>query len=110
MRDNAIRLGLSENEFWEMTPAEVVRYSDGVLWRKKEQAQFDYVLADLIGASVARVISDKAEYPPIEKVYPSLFEEHIPTEEEQIETVTTNSINNFLSFAIAHNNAKIERS
>jgi len=99
----AINLGLLEQDFWEMTKAEVERYLDGALWRLKTKAQFDYSLADLIGASVARLFSNENKFPSIEQVYPALFEEETEPEEEQDETVITNSINNFLQFAMEHN-------
>lgn len=42
----------------------------------QEKATFDYILADLIGVSVSRLISSSAKpYPPIEEVYGSLFSE-----------------------------------
>lgn len=85
-----------------MTVAEVSRYCEGAVWRMKRQAQFDYSLADLIGASIARLLDNNAEYPSIVDVYPHLFEEEIK-EQEETEVTTTNSINNFLAFAMAHN-------
>lgn len=42
--------------------------------RAQEKATFDYILADLIGRSVARVFSSGNTYPEIAKVYPSLFD------------------------------------
>lgn len=84
-----------------MTVAEIQRYLEGATWRLKNKAQFDYVLADLIGASTARIMSKDVEYPPIHKVYPDLFEE---VEEKPVEEdLTTKSINNFLAFAMQHN-------
>lgn len=68
----------------------------------KSQAQFDYSLADLIGVSVARLLDSKIEYPTLAQVYPYLFEEEVEEEEQQLDT-TTNSINNFLAFAMTHN-------
>ena len=64
----------------------------------KSQAQFDYSLADLIGVSVARLLDSKT----LAQVYPYLFEEETKEEEQQLDT-TTNSINNFLAFAMTHN-------
>lgn len=88
-----------------MTLAEIERYCDGAVWRMKQQAQFDYSLADLIGASVGRLFDGEVKYPSIYEVYPHLFEEEkqAPEEEEESEIATTNSINNFLAFAMAHN-------
>ena len=98
----AINMGLTEFDFWEMTKAEIERYLEGAMWRIKQQAQFDYSLADLIGASVARLFDSRNQFPTIYQVYPHLFEEAV-VEEEQQDIAMTNSINNFLSFAMAHN-------
>ena len=89
-----------------MTLAEIERYCEGAEWRLKQQAQFDYSLADLIGVSVARILDNKVEFPTIYQVYPHLFKEEIvetPTEEQEVDVATTNSINNFLAFAMKHN-------
>lgn len=76
----------------------------------RTQAQFDYMLANLIGVSVARVVSKEAEFPSIEKVYPTLFTaEEVSKEQEKVkeeEAKITNSKNRFLEFAMKHN-AKI---
>lgn len=89
-----------------MTLVEVKRFTDGATWRLKSQAQFDYMLANLIGVSVARVVSKEAEFPSIEKVYPHLFaEEAAEAEKQQKEEDAriTNSKNRFLEFALQHN-------
>ena len=88
-----------------MTVAEIDRYIKGAEHRMKVQAQFDYMLANLIGVSVARCISKDATYPPIEKVYPTLFEAPSPEEvqKEEEEKQVTNSTNRFMEFAMKHN-------
>lgn len=90
-----------------MTVAEITRYTEGATWRLKTQAQFDYILANLIGVSVARVVSGEAEFPSIEKVYPTLFtKEEVAEEEQKVkeeEAMITNSKNRFLEFALKHN-------
>lgn len=110
MLQPAINFGLSEFEFWDMTKAEIERYLEGALWRLQTKAQFDYSLADLIGASVARLLDSGSEYPTLQQVYPYLFEEEKPDEKEleAEQTATTNSINNFLTFALQHN-AKLKK-
>lgn len=85
-----------------MTKAEVERYIDGAVWRIKQQAQFDYCLADLIGLSVGRLFNKNNSYPAIEEVYPTLFKKEIE-ESQQEEDITMKSINNFLQFANQHN-------
>ncbi len=90
-----------------MTKAEVERYLQGAVWRMKQKAQFDYSLADLIGASVARVLDSGNKYPSLYEVYPHLFEEE-KQEQAKEDVATTNSINNFMAFAMAHN-AKMKK-
>ena len=89
-----------------MTVIEIQRYMEGATWRMKSQAQFDYILANLIGVSVSRVVSSGAEYPSIETVYPSLFDEEMAEEKKQRmeeEAAITNAKNRFLEFALKHN-------
>lgn len=40
----------------------------------QEKASFDYLLANLIGKSVARIYSSTVTMPEISEVYPSLFD------------------------------------
>ena len=91
-----------------MTVAEVQRYIEGAEWRMRTQAQYDYVLADLIGVSVSRVMSSEVQFPDIADVYPNLFEkpseEEIKSKEEEVATV--NSTNRFMEFALKHNAMK----
>lgn len=98
----ALNLGLDEFKFWDMTIAEIERYIKGAEWRIKTQAQFDYTLADLIGISVARVVSDKTTFPSIETVYPTLFEAEAKQKAEE-EKRAAESTNRFLEFALKHN-------
>jgi hypothetical protein len=95
-------VGLEEEKFWNTTVAEIQRYMEGAVWRMKSQAQFDYSLANLIGVSVARIMSKEVEFPPIEQVYPELFEA-VAEEQKQEEIATQNSINHFMEFAMKHN-------
>ena len=100
-------MGLTEFNFWEMTLAEVQRYIDGAEWRMRTQAQYDYTLANLIGISVSRVMSNDVKFPSIEKVYPNLFADvdkaEMQSKEEEI--AITNSTNRFMEFAMKHNAA-----
>lgn len=41
----------------------------------KEKATYDYILADLVGRSVARLYGSGNRLPQIYEVYPSLFDE-----------------------------------
>lgn len=51
--------------------------------KEKERASFDYILANLIGISVARVYSEKQEFPTIGTIYPGLFEDEERRAEER---------------------------
>lgn len=101
----AINLGLDEFKFWEMTVAEVSRWEEGAMWRLKSKAQFDYVLADLIGISSARMMSDDVKYPSLEDAYPNLFEQTPDEimEQKKEEEIATQNLNRFMEFAMKHN-------
>lgn len=43
------------------------------IMQAKEKASFDYILADLIGRSIARIYSSSSNLPSIAETYPSLF-------------------------------------
>lgn len=49
----------------------------------QEKASYNYILADLIGRSIARIYSSANKMPPISEVYPSLFENEAVEEEIQ---------------------------
>ena len=85
-----------------MTLAEVVRWEKGAIFRLKSKAQFDYILADLIGISVVSKFSDKIEYPTIEKAYSGLFDEQ-KEEHNNEEIIAQNNVNRFMEFALKHN-------
>jgi hypothetical protein len=76
--DNALDIGIKEADFWFMTLAELDRYIASYNRTKKAQEQeraiYDYILADLIGRSAARILNSNNEYPPISAVYPKLFD------------------------------------
>lgn len=40
---------------------------------ERKRASFDYIQADLIGLSIARVYNKQNKYPTIDKAYPTLF-------------------------------------
>lgn len=88
--DNALDVGITEKEFWEMTLAEF----DRVMLSKKrvkeaqdkEKAIFDYILADLLAHSLARLKGAK-NMPSIEKVYPTLFNQNIESKKDEISAI-----------------------
>lgn len=88
---DSINIGLPEQDFWDMTFAEIQRYANGVNYRREQEiklrAQMDYNLAATIGQFVSCMFSSSSKPPEIYDIYPSLFER-----EDQ-------SANNFLKFA-----------
>lgn len=70
--------------------------------RAQEKASFDYILADLIGRSVARTQSSANKMPEIGAVYPSLFDTK-EIEEKKAEKKAELSALRFKLFAKAHN-------
>lgn len=71
-----------------MTFGEVFRavesYNRVLKKREQEQACFDYILADLIGRSIARTQHSSNKMPDISEAYPSLFNsEEIQEQREQ---------------------------
>lgn len=76
-----------------MTLAELVRLIESkkrVQERQlKERATFDYIHADLVGRSIARVHSSANKYPSIAEAYPSLFsqeevEENVQSKKDEL--------------------------
>lgn len=70
-----------------MTIAELERAIDSKKRRKKDEARdkamFDYLLANLIGQSVARIYSSSSHYPGIEEAYPMFFDSEEIQEKKQ---------------------------
>lgn len=76
-----------------------------LLQEQKQKATFDYVLADLIGRSVARIHSSSNTLPKISEIYPTLFdgeaiEEDIQAKRDEI------SATRFKLFAQSFNKRK----
>lgn len=89
-----------------MTLAEIERVIDSkrrmIEIHDKKQASFDYILADLIGRSVARVYNSSNKMPSVAEAYPGLFDKE--EEQEQIQEKKDElSALRFKLFAQAHN-------
>lgn len=65
--------GITEREFFAMTIAEIERAINAKKAIEQRKAQFDYILADLIGRSVARAYNSENTLPTLAEAYPSLF-------------------------------------
>lgn len=68
----------------------------------QEKASYDYILADLIGRSVARIYNSSSKYPTIEDTYPSLFN-NVESEEQKAAKQAELSALRFRQFADAFN-------
>lgn len=100
-------LGLPEREFWEMTLAELERFFKSkarvLKTQERKQASYDYILADLIGRSVARVYNSSNKMPSISEAYPSLFTEE-EVKERRAELNRQRFMVGLQQFAHTHNN------
>ena len=101
--------GITEADFWNMTIAELERAIESKkrteLARLREKANYDYLLADLIGYSVARTQSNKNKMPDISAVYPTLFDsEEIKAQKAAVKQKL--SVERFKAFAKTHNDKK----
>ena len=98
--------GIREEDFWSMSIAELERQINACKAiqqrEEKRRASYDYILADLIGRSVARIYQKK-HYPEIHEVYPNLFTKEEVAEKKQ-EKKTELSALRFKQFAHSFNN------
>lgn len=89
-----------------MTLAELIRAVDSKKRIQKtqamEKAAYDYILADMIGRSVARIYSSSAHLPGIEEAYPSLFSAQEIQEEKQRKKDELSALR-FKQFVNSHN-------
>lgn len=92
--------------FWDMTLAELQRQIESYIRRKKqrqqEQASFDYILADAIGRSVARIYSSSATMPEISELYPTLFDSQEIAERKRLKQAELSALR-FKQFAASYN-------
>lgn len=107
--NTALDCGISEAAYWDMTFTEVIRAIESYNRRRREaerqQAAFDYLLADTIGKSISRIYSSAAKMPKIYEIYPALFESEEITAQEQAKRDELSALR-FKQFAQAHNNRK----
>ena len=104
----ALDANIKELDFWEMTPAEVSRAvnarSRAIKRETKEKASYDYILATLIVKGVAICLGDKKPFPTLQEAYPSVFDEELAAQEEQINNRKTElSVLRFKQFAQSYN-------
>lgn len=68
----------------------------------KERATYDYILADLIGRSMARVYNSANRMPDISEAYPSLFDSQELEEKRQEQRAELSALR-FKQYANFHN-------
>lgn len=89
-----------------MTFAEVARATDSYNRIKRaemqEKASYDYILADLIGRSVARIHNSSATYPEIGAMYPTLFDLEAIQQQKQEQKAELSALR-FKQFAHSYN-------
>lgn len=104
--DNALDMGISELDFWNFTLGELERLMKSKQRRQKaeakEQASYDYILADMIGRSVSRLYSSSSKMPDISEVYPTLFESKELEEKKQEQKAELSTLR-FKQFANSFN-------
>ena len=104
--DSALDYGISEYDFWNFTLAELTRLIESKKRTQKREARdkanFDYVLADMVGRSISRLYSSSAHMPSIEEVYPSLFDSQEIQEAKQQKKDELSALR-FKQFVNSHN-------
>ena len=70
--------------------------------RAQEKASFDYILADLIGRSMARIYNSSNTYPEISTAYPTLFDSKEIEEQKQAKLAELSALR-FKQFASSYN-------
>lgn len=99
-------MGIKEIEFWDMTIAELERAIESKQrmerMRLQELATFDYIHAELVGRSMARLYSSSATYPDITEAYPTIFNTQEIQEKKQ-EKIAELSALRFRQFANSFN-------
>lgn len=104
--DIALDYGIDEQQFWTMTIAELERAVESKNRVKqveaKEKAAFDYILAELVGRSVARVFNSSNNMPTLSEAYPSLFDTAAAAEDREAKRAELSALR-FKLFADNHN-------
>lgn len=99
-------MGITEHDFWNMTYAELERAMESKKRVKErecqEKATYDYILANLIGHSMARVFNSENQYPEIYDAYPTFFEKEVIEAKRQERTMEL-SAQRFMAFAESFN-------
>lgn len=111
--NNALDYGITEEQFWNMTLAELERAVASKRRIKKiearEKAQYDHILGQLIGVACGKAFgSIKKEYPSLSDTYPSLFTEEEILKKKQEREAELRALK-FKQFAESFNSRYIAR-
>ena len=106
--ESSLDSGITELEFWDMTPAEIGRSIASKNRVRKieaqERASYDYIQAHLIVKGVSIVLGDKQPFPSLREAYPGLFDDTAITAEEELKQKRmTLSALRFKQFAQSYN-------
>lgn len=109
MLNNALDYGITEEQFWDMTFAEIERAVNSKVrvlkLQAREKATYDYILAQLIAKGVGRALGDKSDYPTMEEAYPGVFDEVVEERKAKAQEQRMNlSALRFKQFAQSYNN------
>lgn len=109
MLNSSLDFGLRELDFWEMTPGEVIRFIESRNRVRRieaqEKASYDYILANLIVKGIGITLGSKDTMPPIQDVYPKLFDDLAEEHEEKVQQQKAQlSALRFKQFAQSYNN------
>lgn len=101
MLPTALEIGISVNEYWDLTYGEILLYIDTYnqkqITEMKHQALMDYKLAELIGCAFG------GKFPTLYETYPSLFEEEAKQEKIEIQK------QRLMEFALNHNKGGVNK-
>lgn len=106
--DNALDFGISEEEFWNMTIAELTRAIKSKERIKrieaKEKATYDYILSAMMARGVQAAIVGGEGLPDIVEIYPGIFVEEIKDKHNKTQAIKDElSALRFKQFANFHN-------
>ena len=99
-------MGISESDFWNMSFAELDRALSSkkrlLMIQAKEKATFDYILADIVGRSVARIYSSSNKLPEIAEIYPAIFDSEEIAQKKQEKKIELSALR-FKQFTESYN-------
>ena len=96
----AVEAGIDAREYYFYTITEINITIKAYKQRLATKATMDYKLADIIGASVNRLLSKNAKMPTLQETYPGLIVPESPSRKQQDWQIAKERL---LRYADAHN-------